>query len=100
MEPSAKQLDKAPPPDSPAPVMDVRRPAPSQETMATPPPQTDQPETHSPPVPAPKPAAKKPPAAKAKPATNSSVTAAIAATVIIVLGLAGLAVYAYLKQNQ
>ncbi len=71
----------------PAPAMDVVAPPVNQP--APPPPAANKPET-----PAPVPLQ----TVKPKPA-KQSVTTAIIATVIIVLGLAALAVYAYIKQK-
>lgn len=94
MEPSAPVAE---PPAAPSPpVMDVTPPAP----MATPPPEDEPDLTQNNEPVAPPPNKPKPPKAKASPKPhnpNSSVTAAIVATVIIVLGLAALATYAYLK---
>jgi hypothetical protein len=92
-----------PKPSRQGPVMDVVPPrttseaAVEPEPMATAPPDQDQPKASNPSMP---PAHQKaPPKPKPPKQPKNGVTAAIFGTVIIVLGLAVLAVYAYLKQN-
>jgi hypothetical protein len=100
-EPPAPPSAGAPNPAAPGPVMDVVPPRPkaepaagaSPEPMAVAPPE----EANSKVQPARQKAAPKPPKPPKQP--GSGVTVAIVATVIIVLGLALLAVYAYLKQK-
>ena len=103
MEPQAESPVEMPP--NPAPINDVLPPAPAAnpelEQMATPPadpyPPADLPTETPPEIP---PAPTKPAAVNKPPKPKRSGTAAaIVATVIIVIALAGLAVYAYLKQK-
>ncbi|HMH30968.1 MAG TPA: hypothetical protein VK534_00645 [Methylomirabilota bacterium] len=75
----------------PAPVMDVVRPAQQEPEIPTPN-APEKPAKSKPPKQPPKPKAPKKPG-------NGNVTAAIFATVIIVLGMATLATYAYLQQT-
>ena len=101
MEPQQPQTTPAP--VSPTPVMDVV-PPPATEPVAVAPPeevQSKATETATDLNPTPAETAKQPALPKPTPAKpqNKGVTAAIIATVVIVLGLAVLAVVAYLKQK-
>jgi hypothetical protein len=83
----------------PRPVMDVKPPESVGEPVAAPPESAPVPG----PQPRPAPAAKEehpiPPKPVAAKQANDNVRAAITATVIIVFGLAALAVFAFLQQN-
>jgi len=83
-------------PATPNPVMDVVAPPPrtADETAPAPVPTANPPKPQAPAAPA----HQKAPVQAKQPRANS-VNTAIFATVIIVLGLAALAVYAYLKQK-
>jgi hypothetical protein len=105
-EPTAPPPSGAPNPAAPAPVMDVVPPRPkaepavgtSPEPMAIAPPEEVDPKAKPAAQPTDQKAAPKPPKPPKQP--GNGVTVAIVATVIIVFGLALLAVYAYLKQNK
>jgi hypothetical protein len=103
MEPQAESPVEVSP--NPAPINDVLPPAPTTspepEPMATPPAELDPPANLPTETPPENPPASTKPAAVNKPPKpkRSGTTAAIVSTVIIVIALAGLAVYAYLKQK-
>jgi hypothetical protein len=97
-----------PDPIAPNPVMDVVTPRPkapsaaytSPEPMAVAPPEEIDPKAKPSVLAPPQAQQKAPPKPKPPKQPGSGVTAAIFATVVIVFGLALLAVYAYLKQNK